>query len=110
MLKHYEYRLHMPRVQEKSKVGHLGYKKTLTSPQLSNFLSLVCSSYLRPSHFMVRAMKKVAFVLHPETRVTTARIATAVFVLPLNTVHVEVTLHMNLEQGPLRPRAVPQTS
>ena len=57
------------------------------------------SYHLRPGHFTVRAMKKVALVLHPEARATTARVATVVLVLPIHTVQAEVTLQVKFDKG-----------
>ena len=66
--------------------------------------------HLEPCDFVVRAMKNKTLVLHPESRVTTACVATAVLVLPLHTLDTEVTLQVNFEHGPLGSRAVPHTT
>ena len=55
-------------------------------------------------------MKNVALVRHPEARVTTACVATAVLILPLCTLHTEVAVQVILDEGPVWPCAVPQTS
>ena len=55
-------------------------------------------------------MKNVALVPHPEARVTTACVATAILILTLCTLYTEVAVQVILDEGPVWPRAVPQTA